>query len=163
MLQQIRINGGVYDHSTTRVDFACVYPVSPTVKNYISEFNYSQKMNGANNVYGIQLSPLESTRGVYQAEFGFTIHKEGWDLFLSGWPAGYTDIRFDVSITFINPLSPLGISNIVIPTVRIVGADTSSSQGGKEIDVKVSTIVSGVIVENGKTMIPLDQDILVTT
>lgn len=160
MLQQIKINGGMYDHSKIRIRFSGSYPVSDMVQNYITELNYSEKMNGANNVYGLQLSPLESTTGTYQCEFGFTILKEGWDLFMLNLPSGWTNLRFDVTITFLNGFAPPSVT--IIPTVRIIDDGLSSSQGGKEIDQKITTIVSGVMVQNGKTMIPLDQDLVLT-
>jgi len=162
MLQQLRINGGVYDHSKTRVDITSAYPVSPMIKNYITEFNFKSAMNGDTNVYGTQVSPLGQTYGNYAAEFGFTILKEGWDLWMSTWPSGFRGIGFDVTISFLNPLSPLGpVSTVYIPDVYIVGTEVSSSTGGKEIDVKVTTLVSGVIEENGKSLIPFDQDLAV--
>jgi hypothetical protein len=157
-LEQINIQGLAYDHSAVRINLNSSQLTVPSqVKNFIKSISWNSQLD-SQIVQGVQLSPLGATMGSYHGTFEMSIIKEGWDLLHDALPDGWMAFVFDsISITFINPKA-------VIPTVteifgcRIIKVDSSVSLGGKEIEVKLGFIVTGVISENGKYPIPIDQD-----
>lgn len=159
--QQINVQGVMYDHTSVRVDFnyaGALFP--PTVKNFIKSISWGHQVN-SQLVHGIQVTPLGSTLGEYHGTFEMSIVKEGWDLLMAAInnvTTGYFAFEFDsISISFINSRAQIPATT-TINGPRITKVDSSSSQGGgKELEVKISFIVGGTIIENSISPVP-DQD-----
>lgn len=159
-MPQISVQGIMYDHTSVRVDFmSTAVIVPPQVKNYIKSITWSHDV-ASSAVHGAQVTPMGGTLGPYMGHFSFTIIKEGWDLFMTAFPLGYFTFVFDsVAIDFVNPLATIP-AHTDINQVRIIKVDNSSSQGGKELEVKVDCLVTGQVIENGIPAIPTDQDLV---
>jgi hypothetical protein len=157
-LQQIQIQGVMYDHTSVRVNFNSQGLSMPlTVKNFIKTINWGHQVD-SQLVHGVQLTPLGSTLGPYHGMFDMTIIKEGWDLMMSALGNGYFTYEFDsISISYINSQAQIPAQTNLYGC-RIIKVDSSSSQGGKELEVKLGFIVGGVVEDNNISPIPLDQD-----
>lgn len=157
MYPQLRINGGIADHSNLRIT---INGLPSIITNYIKEISYGFNMDGANLVHAGQYTSLSSTTGIYKGTASATILKEGWDLLLTLLPSGYTHIRANWNIAYYKAATGEAVQDI-LERVRITGAEKSSSSGGKEIDVKLTLLVEGTIFESGKSAIGIDQDLAV--
>lgn len=147
-LTQIAVNGGIYDHHNVEISIG---PINTMWKNFVKDIEWSGSMDGAANVNAGQVVSISSTNGIFKGSGSMTLVKEGWDILLGSLPDGYTKLRLPFTISCINEQAPEP-SVTVLERVRITGHSTSSSSGGKEIDVKVTLLIEGNIIENGKTM-----------
>jgi hypothetical protein len=145
---QITVQGGIYDHHN--VDIA-IGPINTLWKSFVKDIEWTGNMDGAANVNAGQVISVGSTNGIFKGSGSMTLVKEGWDILRSSLPDGYTKLRLPWTISCINEQAPVP-SVTILQGVRITGHSTSSSSGGKEIDVKLTLLIEGNILENGKSM-----------